>query len=211
MIKFISTIAFSLNYFVSQNCYYIKLINGFVFDGYYEIKNSGLKCQLVSKHESFLKNIKKKNDTNLHSLNGYNKDSIVKTTNSDRKKKQKVIMKWYFTFLPVNLSMRSNKTILGKYEIVKKTLNVFELMRTIEMHKTLKKQYEDLLNRRVSSTCIGMNKMAYDTSTKKNITMNMLSAEKKTNSVSVKCNAKSTYNYCNNDSNVNIVNSSIQD
>ena len=56
-----------------------------------------------------------------------------------------------------------------------------------------------------------MRKMAYDTSNKKNITMNMLSQEKKTNSVSVKCNVKSTYNYCNNDSNVNVVNSSIQD
>ena len=59
-----------------------------------------------------------------------------------------------------------------------------------------------------------MSKMAYDTSNKKNmknITMNMLSQEKKTNSVSVKCNVTSTYNYCNNDSNVNVVNSSIQD
>ena len=56
-----------------------------------------------------------------------------------------------------------------------------------------------------------MSKMAYDTSNKKNITMNMLSQEKKTNSVSVKCNVKSTYHYCNNDSNVNVVNSSIQD
>ena len=56
-----------------------------------------------------------------------------------------------------------------------------------------------------------MSKMAYDTSNKKNITMNMLSQEKKTNSFSVKCNVKSTYNYCNNDSNVNVVNSSIQD
>ena len=56
-----------------------------------------------------------------------------------------------------------------------------------------------------------MSKMAYDTSNKNNISINMLCQEKKTNSVSVKCNVTSTYNYCNNDSNVNVVNSSIQD
>ena len=88
LIKFISTIAFSLNYFVSQNCYYIKLINGFVFDGYYEIKNSGLKCQLVSKHESFLKNLKKKNETNHNSLNG--KDNILKQQTQTEKKNKKL-------------------------------------------------------------------------------------------------------------------------
>ena len=58
-----------------------------------------------------------------------------------------------------------------------------------------------------------MSKMAYDTSNKKNITMNMLSQEKKTNSVSVKCNVKSTYNYCNDKKGdlLYSTNSSIQD
>ena len=142
IIKFISTIAYCLNFCVSKNSYYLNLINGFVIADYYSILHNSKKHSMLNNSAIGVKaNIEKVN--NFHHNNNIKKEEM-----KFNRRFQKLTMKWYIKFLPLCWSIRNNKNRLRHFEIINRLLSVFEIMKAVEVNKIMKYKFEDKMRKK---------------------------------------------------------------
>lgn len=207
--KFINAIAFFLNYYISQNLYYLKLINGFVFDQY---RISPEKSRIIGQINKKLStsSLNKSFKKRMTILN----EELSKNAKSKDKGKevaQKIKIKWFKLILPFTFPNNTKKNVRDKYYLINKYLNVFDLMKTIELSQFMLKNLDDFGVQK--TLCFrGMQiindeqekdtKYIYKNSSKKNYSSFADSNNNK--------QGKGKYMY-NSESNENIVNSIIQD
>ena len=142
IIKFISTIAYCLNFCVSKNSYYLNLINGFVIaDDYSILHNSKKHIMLHNSAIGVKANIEKVN--NCQQNNNIKKEEL-----KFNRRFQRLTMKWYIQFLPLCCSIRNNKNIFRHFEIINRLLSVFEIMKAVEMNKIMKYKFEDKMRKK---------------------------------------------------------------
>ena len=138
LIKCISTFAFILNYYVSQNSYYFKLMQNFPFENYldskgsirsklYDTKGTVISCQ-INKNQMCSNDISKIKRTNIR--NTLNRKTTIK-------------LECYKKFVPIIHSVNKSNTLRFKFEVINQTLNIFDLMKLIEKHRRIK---QDLLS-----------------------------------------------------------------
>ena len=138
LIKCISTFAFILNYYVSQNSYYFKLMQNFPFENYldskgsirsklYDTKGTVISCQ-INKNQMCSNDISKIKRTNIR--NTLNRKTTIK-------------LECYKKFVPIIHSVNKSNTLRFKFEVINQTLNIFDLMKLIEKHRQIK---QDLLS-----------------------------------------------------------------
>lgn len=202
--KFISTVGFLLNYYVSQNSYYIKLINGFVFEHYHDDLDIHSKKYSSYQENNIRHFIKNKSIENKNSQNKKEISQISKNLDNETKKKGKLKVKWYKLFIPFSFSTYKSRFYREKYFLINRYLNIFELMKTIEFTRYHIKNNEQL-NREAlfQSLSIKEKKIIDRKKTEpKNLKKNSVILLTKEWPKTVK-----TGTYCGNESNVNIINS----
>ena len=126
LIKCISTGAFLLNYYISQNSYYYRLIKAFPFEKRVDTKNS-MKTKFSE--------VNINNNTGQCFTMNNNKLNNKKRT---MQRRSTIKMKWYKKLIPIRFAVDSSQMLKYQYEVINETLNIFNLMKIIERHRLIK-------------------------------------------------------------------------
>lgn len=123
----VSVITYIINFYISKNYYYLRLIEEFILE------------KEINKHRKTLRqcfsNLKETNED----IKSINKNRVTKIMFKQISKtgKKGMDIKWYKMFLPSKLIFRSSRFVLGKFKFINDTLNIIQVMRCVEEHRVL--------------------------------------------------------------------------
>lgn len=153
-VKVITSTGFLLNYLMSQNYYYIKLINSLLLEGHIDgQKNKNVNNSNQEKSIELIKfNESNKNNKDENELNSNDKEPsifskqciiIPSVSPQQRNKKQKIKIAWYKLLFPINLkiTVKNGKQNLKNYiEMINEKLNIITLLKRMEIYQKISKK-----------------------------------------------------------------------
>lgn len=126
----VTVITYIINFYISKNYYYLKLLEEFALEKEINKKRKTLK-QCFS-------NLKETNE-DIKSINKNRITKIMLKHISKPADKKRIDIKWYKMFLPAKLIFRHSRFVLGKIKFINDTLNLVQLMKCVEDHRVFVK------------------------------------------------------------------------
>lgn len=134
IVHIISTFTYVVNFYISKNYYYLRLIDEFIIDHGINVHRRTVQMKLLKQTRN--------EDLNIKSLNSLKKREPIRINASLHKNNKKALkrnlnIKWYKMLFPLGLALHNDHFILSKIKFINDSLSLIELMKCIEDHRIL--------------------------------------------------------------------------